>query len=87
MQCSFSVEVLVLGRITNLCLFLLSYISGITLLGLPTEVYVYGMQIMYIIAGMVLFGIFFPRFLLPVFHELGLKTLYQVLQQRYIVPK
>lgn len=57
---------------------LASYISGITLLGLPAEVYVYGVQFLYGMVGMVLWAAVFNWAILPIFHDLHLMTLYQV---------
>ncbi|KAE8748068.1 hypothetical protein FOCC_FOCC005263 [Frankliniella occidentalis] len=54
-----------------------SYISGITLIGMPTEVYIYGIQFLYGIIGMALCLTFFAWAILPVFHELQVMTLYQ----------
>ncbi|XP_026272716.1 sodium-coupled monocarboxylate transporter 1 isoform X1 [Frankliniella occidentalis] len=60
-----------------------SYISGITLIGMPTEVYIYGIQFLYGIIGMALCLTFFAWAILPVFHELQVMTLYQYLQMRF----
>ncbi|EDW80940.1 uncharacterized protein Dwil_GK11796 [Drosophila willistoni] len=60
-----------------------SFISGITLLGLPTEVYSYGTQYLYVslgVLGMVfLMGVFF----LPVFHDLNITSTYEYLEIRF----
>jgi len=55
-----------------------SFISGITLLGTPTEVYLYGAQYMYIMGSLVLMGFCMYYFFLPVFHELNLISTYKV---------
>ncbi|KAH8286643.1 hypothetical protein KR018_003352 [Drosophila ironensis] len=60
-----------------------SFISGITLLGTPTEVYLYGAQYMYIMGSLVLMGFCMYYFFLPVFHELNLISTYKYLEQRY----
>ncbi|EDW00395.1 sodium-coupled monocarboxylate transporter 1 [Drosophila grimshawi] len=60
-----------------------SFISGITLLGTPTEVYLYGCQYMYIMGSLVLMGFCMYYIFLPVFHELNLISTYKYLEQRY----
>lgn len=47
-----------------------SFISGITLLGLPTEVYLHGIQYIYVISGVLLMGTVLCIFYLPVFYGL-----------------
>ncbi|XP_031626477.1 sodium-coupled monocarboxylate transporter 1 [Contarinia nasturtii] len=60
-----------------------SYISGITLLGIPTEIYVYGIQYMFIIFGLILTGIAMTYIYLPVFHDLQLTSTYHYLETRF----
>ncbi|XP_017851041.1 sodium-coupled monocarboxylate transporter 1 isoform X2 [Drosophila busckii] len=60
-----------------------SFISGITLLGTPTEVYLYGAQYLYIMGSLVLMGFCMYYIFLPVFHELNLISTYKYLEQRY----
>ncbi|XP_030381689.1 sodium-coupled monocarboxylate transporter 1 [Scaptodrosophila lebanonensis] len=60
-----------------------SFISGITLLGTPTEIYLYGAQYMYIMGSLVLMGFCMYYFFLPVFHELNLISTYKYLEERY----
>ncbi|XP_032588278.2 sodium-coupled monocarboxylate transporter 1 [Drosophila mojavensis] len=60
-----------------------SFISGITLLGTPTEVYLYGAQYLYIMGSLVLMGLCMFYIFLPVFHELNLISTYKYLEQRY----
>uniref|UniRef100_A0A1B6L137 Sodium-coupled monocarboxylate transporter 1 n=1 Tax=Graphocephala atropunctata TaxID=36148 RepID=A0A1B6L137_9HEMI len=60
-----------------------SYISGITLLGTPTEVYVYGMQYLYTVAGVFIMGLIMSRCYLPVFHDLKLTSSYEYLALRF----
>lgn len=67
------------------CLFhsiLVSFISGITLLGTPTEVYLYGAQYLYIMGSLVLMGLCMFYIFLPVFHELNLISTYKVCAHR-----
>lgn len=65
-----------------LCVLLyFSYISGITLLGTPTEIYVYGIQYMFVIFGVILMGIAMTYIYLPVFHDLQLTSTYHVSNQ------
>ncbi|XP_055690120.1 sodium-coupled monocarboxylate transporter 1 isoform X2 [Lutzomyia longipalpis] len=54
-----------------------SFISGITLLGLPTEVYSYGTQYLYVISGVFLMAITFSTVYLPVFQGLNITSTYQ----------
>uniref|UniRef100_A0A8D8A5C9 Sodium-coupled monocarboxylate transporter 1 n=1 Tax=Culex pipiens TaxID=7175 RepID=A0A8D8A5C9_CULPI len=60
-----------------------SFISGISLLGTPTEIYVYGVQYMYIVGGVVSMGFIMMYIYLPVFHNLQLTSTYQYLQTRF----
>ncbi|XP_055539155.1 sodium-coupled monocarboxylate transporter 1 isoform X1 [Wyeomyia smithii] len=60
-----------------------SFISGISLLGTPTEIYVYGIQYMYIVGGVITMGFIMMYFYLPVFHNLQLTSTYQYLQTRF----
>lgn len=55
-----------------------SFISGITLLGLPTEVYSYGIQYIYVIGGVISMGIIMAVFYLPVFRLLNITSTYEV---------
>lgn len=55
-----------------------SFISGITLLGLPTEVYSFGVQYLYVIGGVILMGIVMGQVYLPVFHDLNITSTYEV---------
>ncbi|XP_029732697.1 sodium-coupled monocarboxylate transporter 1-like [Aedes albopictus] len=60
-----------------------SFISGISLLGTPTEIYVYGVQYMYIVGGVISMGFIMMYIYLPVFHNLQLTSTYQYLQTRF----
>ncbi|KAG6447357.1 hypothetical protein O3G_MSEX004903 [Manduca sexta] len=60
-----------------------SFVSGITLLGSPTEVYMYGTQYAYIIAAIFLMSILMTQIYLPVFHELKLTSNYEYLSIRF----
>lgn len=55
-----------------------SFISGITLLGLPTEVYSFGIQYLYVIGGVMSMGFIMSIFYLPVFHDLNITSTYEV---------
>lgn len=55
-----------------------SFISGITLLGTPTEIYVYGVQYVFVMFGLFLTGIAMTYIYLPVFHDLQLTSTYHV---------
>lgn len=60
-----------------------SFISGITLLGLPTEIYSYGIQYIYVSLGVVSMGIIMAIFYLPVFHDLNITSTYEYLESRF----
>ncbi|XP_065354831.1 sodium-coupled monocarboxylate transporter 1 [Calliphora vicina] len=60
-----------------------SFISGITLLGLPTEVYSYGIQYNYVGLGVVSMGFVMGIFYLPVFHKLSITSTYEYLESRF----
>jgi solute carrier family 5 (sodium-coupled monocarboxylate transporter), member 8/12 len=55
-----------------------SFISGISLLGTPTEIYIYGIQYLYIMGGIITMGFVMMYIYLPVFHDLKLTSTYQV---------
>lgn len=55
-----------------------SFISGISLLGTPTEIYIYGIQYLYIMGGIITMGFVMMYVYLPVFHDLKLTSTYQV---------
>uniref|UniRef100_W8BMP0 Sodium-coupled monocarboxylate transporter 1 n=1 Tax=Ceratitis capitata TaxID=7213 RepID=W8BMP0_CERCA len=60
-----------------------SFISGITLLGLPTEVYSYGIQYLYVSLGVMAMGVVMGVFYLPVFHQLNITSTYEYLEIRF----
>ncbi|CAH1989467.1 unnamed protein product [Acanthoscelides obtectus] len=60
-----------------------SWVSGISLLGTPTEIYVYGTQYIYIIGGVLLATIFMSWMYLPVFHDLNLTSMYEYHERRF----
>ncbi|XP_036341052.1 sodium-coupled monocarboxylate transporter 1 [Rhagoletis pomonella] len=60
-----------------------SFISGITLLGLPTEVYSYGIQYLYVSLGVIAMGVVMGVFYLPVFHQLNITSTYEYLESRF----
>lgn len=60
-----------------------SFISGITLLGTPTEIYLYGIQYMYVFGAIILMGLAMYYIYLPVFHDLKLISTYQYLETRF----
>lgn len=59
-------------------LFCKSFISGITLLGLPTEIYSFGIQYLYVIGGVIIMGFVMGFIYLPVFHNLNITSTYEV---------
>ncbi|CRK86766.1 CLUMA_CG000598, isoform A [Clunio marinus] len=60
-----------------------SFISGISLLGTPTETYIYGIQYLYIMGGIITMGFIMMYVYLPVFHDLKLTSTYEYLQTRF----
>uniref|UniRef100_A0A146LI51 Sodium-coupled monocarboxylate transporter 2 n=1 Tax=Lygus hesperus TaxID=30085 RepID=A0A146LI51_LYGHE len=60
-----------------------SFISGITLLGVPAEVYDFGILIMGAAVGMLINGIISAVFYVPVFYDLQLLSLYEYLELRF----
>ncbi|KAM7360701.1 solute carrier family 5 member brother of rumpel isoform 1-T3 [Cochliomyia hominivorax] len=60
-----------------------SFISGITLLGLPTEVYSYGIQYIYVSLGVIAMAFVMGIFYLPVFHNLSITSTYEYLESRF----
>lgn len=60
-----------------------SYISGVTLLGVPTEIYTYGTQFFIANVANVLVSIFTGVVFLPVFFKLQLISLYEYLEMRF----
>lgn len=67
----------------KLCTLQPSFISGISLLGTPTEIYVYGVQYMFIVIGVLLMGVVMSFVFLPVFHDLKLTSTYEYLESRF----
>jgi solute carrier family 5 (sodium-coupled monocarboxylate transporter), member 8/12 len=61
-----------------------SFISGISLLGTPTEIYIYGIQYLYIMGGIITMGFVMMYVYLPVFHDLKLTSTYQVRRLNFI---
>lgn len=55
-----------------------TFVSGITLLGTSTEIYIYGMQYAYILAGPTMMGIFMHFVIIPVFYDLKVVSMYEV---------
>lgn len=55
-----------------------SYISGVTILGTPSEIYNYGTQYWLIVVPIFLMGITVSTVFLPVFSSLGVGSSYEV---------
>ncbi|XP_043502912.1 sodium-coupled monocarboxylate transporter 1-like [Polistes fuscatus] len=60
-----------------------SFISGISLLSIPTEVYVYGTSYLFISFGLIITGLVMSNVFLPVFHDLKLTSTYEYLERRF----
>ena len=57
---------------------LLAFFSGISYLGMPTEVYFYGINYTYIVLGLALAGVACKYLFLPVLCEMELSSTYKV---------
>lgn len=55
-----------------------SFVSGITLLGTSTEIYLYGTQYAFVLVAPAILGVFMYFFIIPVFHELKMTSIYEV---------
>ncbi|XP_068084313.1 sodium-coupled monocarboxylate transporter 1-like [Anabrus simplex] len=60
-----------------------SAVSGITLIGTSTELYLYGTQYLYICFGVVLMGFAMTYAYLPVLHDLQLTSIYEYWELRF----
>ncbi|XP_067207451.1 sodium-coupled monocarboxylate transporter 1 [Linepithema humile] len=60
-----------------------SFISGISLLGTPTEIYVHGTSYLFICFVFIFVGFIISNVYLPVFHELKLTSTYEYLEKRF----
>ncbi|KAH9631487.1 hypothetical protein HF086_004648 [Spodoptera exigua] len=60
-----------------------SFVSGITLLGSPTEVYMHGTQYAFIIGAIFLMSVIMTQVYLPVFYELKITSNYEYLSIRF----
>ncbi|PZC85702.1 hypothetical protein B5X24_HaOG215972 [Helicoverpa armigera] len=60
-----------------------SFISGISLLGIPTELYIYGTPYVFTLIGTLLMSIIISYTFLPILHELKLTSAYEYLELRY----
>ncbi|XP_044729523.1 sodium-coupled monocarboxylate transporter 1-like [Chrysoperla carnea] len=60
-----------------------SYISGISFLGFPTEMYIFGIQYLYILFDGVCMGFIGNYIYLPVFMDLRLTSTYEYLERRF----
>ncbi|XP_013149412.1 PREDICTED: sodium-coupled monocarboxylate transporter 1-like isoform X2 [Papilio polytes] len=60
-----------------------TFISGISLLGTPTELYVYGTSYIFSFIGAVMMCIIISQTFIPVLHDLQLTSAYEYLELRY----
>nr|XP_021207738.1 sodium-coupled monocarboxylate transporter 1 isoform X3 [Bombyx mori] len=60
-----------------------SFISGISLLGTPTELYLFGTAYVFSLFGAVAMSLILGSTFLPVFHELQITSVYEYLELRY----
>ncbi|KAG5314760.1 SC5A8 protein, partial [Acromyrmex insinuator] len=62
---------------------LASFISGISLLGTPTEIYVHGTSYLFLCCTIIFVTLVTSAVYLPVFHELKLTSTYEYLEKRF----
>jgi Na+/proline symporter len=55
-----------------------SFVSGITLLGTSTEIYIYGTQYAFVLVGPAVMGVFMHFVIVPVFYELKVVSMFEV---------
>lgn len=55
-----------------------TFISGITLLGTSTEIYLYGTQYAYVLVGPFAMGLFMHFVVIPVFYDLKVVSMFEV---------
>ncbi|XP_068904857.1 sodium-coupled monocarboxylate transporter 1-like [Tenebrio molitor] len=60
-----------------------SYVSGISILGIPTDTYLYGISYLYSIIGLTITAVIMNRIFLPVFYNLKLTSAYEYLEMRF----
>ncbi|CRL02233.1 CLUMA_CG015346, isoform A [Clunio marinus] len=60
-----------------------TFVSGITLLGTSTEIYIYGIQYAYVMAGPLFLGIYMHYIIIPVFYELKVVSMFEYLERRF----
>ncbi|KPI97553.1 Sodium-coupled monocarboxylate transporter 1 [Papilio xuthus] len=60
-----------------------TFISGISLLGTPTELYIYGTSYIFSFIGAIMMSIIISQTFIPVLHELQLTSAYEYLELRY----
>lgn len=60
-----------------------SYVSAVTVIGTPTDIYYYGSQYWMIIVSVILMGFVVSYVYLPVFQKLRLNSSYQYLELRF----
>lgn len=60
-----------------------SFISGISLLGTPTEIYVHGTSYLFICTTVIAVGLILSTVYLPIFHDLKLTSTYEYLEKRF----
>jgi solute carrier family 5 (sodium-coupled monocarboxylate transporter), member 8/12 len=59
-----------------------TFVSGITLLGTSTEIYIYGTQYCYVLAGPAAMAVFMHFVIIPVFYELKVVSMFEVSTRR-----
>ncbi|XP_078484212.1 sodium-coupled monocarboxylate transporter 1-like [Ciona intestinalis] len=60
-----------------------SFISGVAMIGLPTETYMFGMVNMWYIVGSIIPSIIVFVYLIPLYYRLELSTIYEYLEIRF----
>ncbi|XP_063900238.1 sodium-coupled monocarboxylate transporter 1-like isoform X2 [Zophobas morio] len=60
-----------------------SYVSGISILGIPTDVYLYGIHYIFSLIGLVITSVIMNYIYLPVFYNLKLTSCYEYYEKRF----
>lgn len=56
-----------------------TFVSGITLLGTSTEIYIHGTQYAFILIGPAMMGVFMHFVIIPVFYDLKVVSMFEVI--------
>lgn len=73
------VQCLIITCISVAMSIVASWFSGVALLGTSTEIYVYGTQYSFILIGILVMGIFMHFVVIPVFYDLQVVSMFEVI--------